>query len=238
MVGVLLILLLVGVGVFALLWSGSLIAQGYLYESTADDLVWRAAGGAGAVAVFLGLWCLLHAHGPETFDSLFSFSTTDLRVYDQIISVKERANGLPPVETVYTKRVLPSGQIEYRDRDGRPWRRSDSGRVVAIKVRDDDHECTFVPDPASLDEQGNFRSEAVVFVEEGGDRTMTETDIGKTFRTRPGRLVSNLVINGLHFAVWFAVFWLLLRYNWGHALGMAAAFWLATTLLVLPLLFR
>jgi hypothetical protein len=237
-VGTLLVLLLVGVGIFAVLWSGSLITQGYLYESPVEGLPWRAAAGAGGVVAFLGLWCLLHANSPAQFDSLFAFSTTEIQSYEEIVSVKERAAGLPPVETTYYRRVLPSGQIEYRDREGRPWRRSDSGRVVAIKVQDGDQQAVFKPSPDSLDEQGNFRGEAVTFVEEGGDRTLSENDVGKVFRSRPGRLVSNLIINGLHLAVWFAVAWPLLRYTWGHALVIAAACWLTTTLLVLPFLFQ
>jgi hypothetical protein len=233
-----LILLLVGVGVYALLWTGSLIAQGYLYEATADGLPWRAAAGAAAVAVFLGLWCLLNARSPEQFTTLFGFTSTEVRTYDQFVSVKEGGSGLPRTETTFYRYQLPSGQVEYRNRDGKPWRRSDSGKVVAIKVKDEEAEATFVPSPESVDEAGNFRGDAVTFVEEGGDRTMTEGDVGKAYRNRPGRIVSNVFINFVHFVVWFAVFWPLLRYTWGHALVMAFSFWLATTLLVLPFLLK
>lgn len=235
---ILLVLVLVGVGAFALLWSVSLIAQGYLYESVADGLVWRAAAGAGVVTAFLALWNVLHARQPESFDSLFTFSASESRTYQKFVSVRAPANGLPGVETTYSLYRLPSGQVEYRDAENRPWRRSGSGKVVAIKVKDDGEELTFVPDPASLDEQGNFRPGAVTFVDEGGGWTMVETDVGRAFRGRPGRVVSNLAINLAHLLVWFAVCWPLLRYTWGHALLTALAFWLTTTLLVLPFVLK
>jgi hypothetical protein len=48
---------------------------------------------------------------------------------------------------------------------------------------------------------------------------------------------ANLLLNFLHLGVWFACLWLLLRFQWGHALGFAVVLWLALTLTILPMLF-
>ncbi len=44
----------------------------------------------------------------------------------------------------------------------------------------------------------------------------------------------NLLLNGLHLVVWFACLWLLLRFQWPHALGMALVCWLVVTVIVIP----
>jgi hypothetical protein len=53
-------------------------------------------------------------------------------------------------------------------------------------------------------------------------------------RTRYGLLVGNVLLNLAHLLVWFLAFWLLLQFQWPHALGLAAIFWLAFGLTVWP----
>ena len=43
-----------------------------------------------------------------------------------------------------------------------------------------------------------------------------------------------VLLNVLHLGVWFVCLWLLLRFQWSHALGLAAAVWLVLTLTFLP----
>ena len=44
----------------------------------------------------------------------------------------------------------------------------------------------------------------------------------------------SVLLNFGFLAVWFVCLWLLLRFQWSHALGLAVAFWAAMTLFVLP----
>ena len=53
---------------------------------------------------------------------------------------------------------------------------------------------------------------------------------------RFGRFVINLFLNFVHFVLWFFCLWLLLRFQWSHALLLAAVFWLVFALLVWPVL--
>jgi hypothetical protein len=46
----------------------------------------------------------------------------------------------------------------------------------------------------------------------------------------------NLFFNFGHLIVWFLGLWLLLRFQWGHALGFAVVAWLVMTLTILPML--
>ena len=63
--------------------------------------------------------------------------------------------------------------------------------------------------------------------------TMTEATLGQPSAFRYGRFFANLALNGLHLVLWFLCLWLLLRFQWPHALGLAAALWLVTTLTLL-----
>jgi hypothetical protein len=70
----------------------------------------------------------------------------------------------------------------------------------------------------------------------GRGRIMSEDSIGYLPRPRRGLRFFNLFLNGLHLAVWFLCLWLVLRFQWAHALGLAFVSWLALTFL-LPALF-
>src|SRR5262249_49492356 len=72
------------------------------------------------------------------------------------------------------------------------------------------------------------------FVEEGGSRYMTTANFGTIYTPRPGRSRVMLLINALHLIVWFLAVWLLLRFQWSHAIGLAILFWLAMTMLIMP----
>src|SRR5262249_18800386 len=48
-----------------------------------------------------------------------------------------------------------------------------------------------------------------------------------------GLWLLNIFFNLLHFAIWFVCLWLLLQYQWPHALGLAIVFWVVMTFLPL-----
>ena len=70
---------------------------------------------------------------------------------------------------------------------------------------------------------------------DGWVMTVFETGpTGRPSKFRFGRFFVNMLLNFLHLAIWFVCLWLLLRFQWAHALGLALAIWLVMTLFVVP----
>src|SRR5262249_29467670 len=139
------------------------------------------------------------------------------------------------------------GGVRYEDATSRPWNRSDGdGRVEAILLEErppekpgDKPERTrfnLVPPEGGKYKEG----QSAVFKEDGGKgRTLAEEALrnGQFWRFRWDLLLGNVVLNFLNFALGFACLWLLLRYQWLHALGLSVILWLVLTLAVMPPLF-
>ncbi len=49
---------------------------------------------------------------------------------------------------------------------------------------------------------------------------------------RTGRSLGTVLLNLVHLLVWFGCLWLLMRFQWGHALALAAAAWLLMSFVV------
>jgi hypothetical protein len=235
MLGLLLTLLLVAVGVAVLLAAGTVVIQGYLYSEPADGLEWRAPAAGAAVGLFFGVWCLLEARAPGRYDTLFNFSDRDVTRVDQFWS--ERTGERGKEEVPYRRGYSDRGRVIYVDPEGRPWRRSDNGLMTAIIIEEGGQRRRF---EAEMNPDGTFHVEPnrpLRYDEVGGrGRVMTADAPGEFVTTRYGLLVGNLLLNLAHFLVWFACFWLLLRFQWSHAFGLAVVFWLAFALLVWPVL--
>jgi hypothetical protein len=226
-----LVLALIWLALSALLFAGTQWFQGYIYSEPADELYWRTPAAAAALTLFLGLWCFLdyRAGDPASpvpfYDTLFRFSTKEDKPLPQIRSVTAGK------ETLYEWR-----DTEYRSREGKPWSRgSAAGIVEAIILTENDQDVIY---KVELTPDGRFKSDPVRYLEEGGKhRVLTEADLrlGKVTTARTGRFLMNIFLNGLYLALWFVCAWLLLRFQWPHALGLAALFWLGMTLLIVPL---
>src|SRR5207244_3345567 len=127
------------------------------------------------------------------------------------------------------------GRTEYRETNPpqRVWSRSD-----AIIIKDKDQQVRF---EAERDRDKNFkvkqgeRQIALRYVDARG-RYMTEEYPGVVTNERWGIFFANLGLNGLHFLLWFLCLWLLTRYQWSHALGLAVVFWAIMTVLIVPIL--
>src|SRR3954469_21078736 len=122
MLGVLLIVVLIGAGVAMLVAAGTLVIQGYLYSEPVGGLAWRAPAVGAVASLFFGAWCALEWRSPGKYDTLWNFSTRDVRTVDQFWS--ERTNGPNKEEVLYRRQTADRGTIRYVDPDGRPWRRS------------------------------------------------------------------------------------------------------------------
>ena len=132
-----------------LLWGGSMVLQGWLYQNPADHLPIRAAAGGTAIAVFLTLWCYLDSRSGGKYDTLFEFSPEEIVDYDAFDTVMK---GTGDDETVvhYTKRVGTKGATaDFFDAKGQPWKRNTSDTMaVAILIKEKDK-----PEPTRLQSQ-------------------------------------------------------------------------------------
>jgi hypothetical protein len=219
-----LILLLTFLVLTALLWGGTRLIQGMLYENVEADLLWRAPAAAAALTAYVGLWAFFNFVAAEPgqtdlpFDTIFNFTTE--KVAERPVDGFEAVRGNSKMR--YTRHDLPgSPRVEYRNADNKIWLADREGDVQALIVKEGDHEVTFKADPAHKR-----------YVEEGGRRYLDAEGFGRITTPRGGGSFVRVLLNVLHFAVWFACLWLLLRFQWPHALGLAAALCLAATFVV------
>jgi hypothetical protein len=224
-----LILLLTFLALTALLWGGTRLIQAMLYENVPPDLLWRAPAAAAALTAFIGAWALLNYVAAEPgqtdlpYDNIFNFTTEKVaeRPVLEFVAVRGSAR------EKYTFRDLPgSPRTEYRGPDNKVWSAPREKDVQALVVKEGDHDVTFKADPT----HGRF-------VEEGGRRYLDGESFGRITTPRGGGSWLRVLLNGLHFAVWFVCLWLLLRFQWPHALGLAVALWLVMTFVV-PFIFK
>ena len=66
---------------------------------------------------------------------------------------------------------------------------------------------------------------------------MSGDNPGRVHRKKTGVFLGNLLLNGLHFVVWWMAFWLGVRFQIWHAFGFAFLMWLFTMVAVQPVLF-
>jgi hypothetical protein len=232
----LIILLLTGITLGVLLWVGTVFLQGYFYTEPNPEVYWAAPATGGAIALFLLVWCILDVNSTEgpavPYDTLFQFSATedlDTRPPEKIWVV--RPGTKEPVK--YESRPTVRGNVksyEYVD-PVTQQRFGSTGGVEAIlvedttgKLGDKGAKVRFTRDK----ESGKFVGPDGWILEENNNW------VGARFRT--GLFLGNVLLNLLHLALWFVCLWLLLRFQWAHALGLAFVLWLVMTLAVLPVL--
>jgi hypothetical protein len=235
-----LILLLVAVVLGGFLWVGSLFLQGYIYNEPATGLLWRGPAAGGILTAYLALWCILDYRATPTgaielpYDTLARFSARETfppRPMPKFWAVKKGQE----IQYVWQK-PTQLGAGEYRDTmTKRPWSRESEGLVEAIIWEEDGKKARF---NLELPPGGKFKEgEMARYVEDGGQRrVLTEEDVrrGQQSRFLWGRFVVNILLNVLFLVAWFLCLWLLLRFQWAHALGLAVVLWVVATLAVVP----
>jgi hypothetical protein len=225
-------LLLLTAGLAVFLWAGTLFLQGYIYTEPAGELYWRAPAAAGALGLFLGLWCILNYNSPDRYGTLFDFNPSVSKSFSEF---KSRRKGSQE-KTVFTKKGL-----DFRSPRGEKWAPTGGGPIVeSVYVPlDDGKEVEF---RADVNEKGNFKKETptspVRYLEVDGSRAITQDqlDRGEWSASSTGLFFVNLLINLFHLGLWFVCLWLLLRFQWLHALGLGLILWLVMTLVANPLL--
>ena len=227
------------VGLFAMLWLGSVYLQGWLYNDVAGKMPLRAAGGALVMAGFLTGWCAIYKADPGRFDTLINFSREKTEgIYTEFESVRKvGAAERPPVKFVRSAEGR-GATTEFQTTDGqKKWSRSDSdGLVVAILIKEKDQ-----AEPTRFDAQltpdGKFPAEALKYQQAKTTKYLDEVALGTVQRVRSWGLIGNLFANFLHAALWCAVFCLIMRFEIGNAVAIGLGFWAVTMLAVQPALF-
>lgn len=232
-----LLLLLLGawvvLTVFLAAWS--LWFQAYLYTEATPGIAWRGPAAGSAVMVVLLLWVFLDYHSVGRFRPLWEFSASDQsKPFPQLIVPSATGK-----EEVY--KLRPGTRDEYR-LDGLPTGRRLPSRPSEIIVVDGSDKYVFKPE---RDENGNFKArttthfgtpkeEPLRYLDEQG-RVILEDSPGQLAnRFRFGIFIMNLFLNFALLGVLFAAFWVILDFQWPHALGQAVVVWLVLLVFVLP----
>jgi hypothetical protein len=90
---------------------------------------------------------------------------------------------------------------------------------------------------ARLDKRGEAYSDDRVFLEQGGNRYIEIDSPHTIYAPSFWAGLAAILLNFMHFLIWFLVLWFVLQYDVGSALGGAFGLGLVTMLAVMPLLF-
>jgi len=221
-----LLLLLTFLVLSALLLGGTRLIQAALYEDVPGDLLWRAPAAAGAITAYIAIWAMFNYAAAEPgqtdlpFDTLFNFTTETVSNHpvDGFTAISKDNS-----QVKYTIRKITGAvpRQEYLGPDQQKWSSALARDVQTIVVKVDDKDVRFDADATHTR-----------YVEEGGRRYLDAEAFGRITTPRGGGSFVRVLLNVLHFVVWFACLWLLLRFQWPHALGLAAALWLVMTFVV------
>jgi hypothetical protein len=228
-----LILLVVFVVLSLLLAAWTLFFQGYIYNEPVSAIYWRAPAAAAALTFFLLIWVILDSGTIKKstdegrYRPLHDSSTREMETFDKLtILTQDR-------KKVTYKRTRQDNHYVYLSNNGRSLPTTRPLEIIATDQNGQEH--IFKP---KTDAKGNFQKEndQVRYYEEGNPRRyMDESAIGQITIFHFGWLLMTLILNFGFLIVWFASLWLLLRFQWSHALGLAFVAWLIS-LFVLPMI--
>jgi hypothetical protein len=228
-----------------LLWGGSMVLQGYLYQGPADKLPIRAAACGAVMALFLTLWCAIDRATPGKYETLFDFSPQEVTEIDAFESVMVSESG-DEKRILFRRKPGTAGATrdfyndgDSKDEKGKPWIKNTSERktVAILAYEKDKSEPTRFN--ANLDEKGNFpRDLADLRFTDTNGRWITADSLGHIYRSKLGTLFWNLLLNLLHLILWAVVLWLGMRFNFWHAVGLGLVMWLFMMIAVQPMLFK
>ena len=233
MLSLILILLVVWLVLSGLLAAWTLWFQGYIYSEPAGELYWRAPAAGTALTAFVCLWVLLDYRSIQDradegrYQPLHNFSARETETFEYLWA--------PNADGRMESYVRQSNQ--YVGKGGRKL----PSRPTKILVSHDPNgeKRTFEPE---RDAKGNFKVEKDQPLRycdaDNKSRYMEEGYLGVITIFHVSWLVMNLLLNFGFLAVWFLCLWLLLRFQWSHALGLAVVFWLVMVLIIMPMILK
>lgn len=221
MLNLVLILFVVFVVLGLLLAAWTLFFQGYIYSEPVEAIYWRAPAAAAALTLFLAVWVIFDYRSIANrtdegrYRPLQEFSASEVEKYEYLTIVyRDRT------QDKYTLQ----GDNRYRNKAGREPLSKARSQIIANHKDGEPH--VFKP----VEKDGK-----TVYVEEGNPaRSWTEDSMGQVSIFHFGWFLMTLLLNFGFLIVWFLSLWLLLHFQWLHALGLAFVFWLVS-LFVLPM---
>jgi hypothetical protein len=220
-----LVVLVLWVVLVVLLSAWSLWFQAYIYSEPVGEIYWRGPAAGTAVTLLLCLWIVVDYRAPGRYRPLHEFSGRTETVYDTLTIPNDRG-----VEVVYHLEQTQRGK-RYLFRGAEPKSRPDR-----IKVKDaiTGEEHVFEPEK---DAQGHYKTEPnrpLRYLREDKKEVMEEGYLGTVSTYHVGWLLVDLFLHVVLLAGTFVSLWLLLRFQWSHALGQAVVLWALLLLFVLP----
>ena len=240
------VLLLTLVALTVVIWLGTFFFQGYIYTKPSQQLYWQAPAAALLLTIGYGIWCYAVALSSEAnpthipINALHRFSPrVDMLSKPAptlwAITLEQKKSATPNKESEPVKyKSVRDDQVHFHYEEDkpvgrRPWQ---PNGVIAIEiVQKDGAKLRF--DKIPVEKYGYHE-----FVSKDG-WTMMEDETGPSglpTKFSKGLFLLNMFFNFGHLFCWFAGLWLLLRFQWLHALAFAAAMWLVMTLVVVPML--
>jgi hypothetical protein len=241
------------VALTALFWGLALVAQGYLYGQPADRLPLRAVVAGLACGLFLTVWTYANtrASHEDKYGTVFTFTPTGTKEVSEFDAVRRYGKtegktttwlldekGQPKETTTkYTWQTEGRGGRFVEAGTGKEFKLNDaSSMTVALLVPEDGKATRF--DAQVKDGVYTAKKNEVVFEEQGGSRTIKGADPRQMEIPSSSAFALAVLLNVGHFVVWFLAFWLVLRFNAGHAVLFVLVLGSVAMLVVMPLVFQ
>jgi hypothetical protein len=235
--GLVLVTLLIFATLVVLLWGGGGWLQGFIYSEPTTQLFWRAPAAGALLAGWFLFWAsteyraYVDEREPSRYGAVFQFSATDERRFDEFWS-KEGDR-----KVLYNRRTVSQGRgpgrpVFISERAPHlPWSGSEEiilkegGKEVPYKL---DRSLTDRARDKKESGGARYRNDAGTVITEDMIR------IGRIPSFRWKTFLTYALLNVGFLVLWFVTLWLLMRFQWSHALGLAFVFWLVSIIFVVP----
>lgn len=213
-----LLILFVYPALAAVLFAGSRFLQATFYETLAKGLWWRALVAAGIIWGVCLVWPSLFNRSeglrwPVNFDDMLFLRTPEAKGirFKQLIVVEEETGR----QRSYQRVVTTTGKVEYRDAENRPMPQTP---FVVIAVPEEGEAVRW---EVVRDKDGYIdRSQGIAYYQNSEGKRVPETALftGMPEEVGYGQFFLTLFGDLVLFATWFLVLWLVMQFQWPHAL--------------------
>jgi hypothetical protein len=229
-----LLLLLTWLVLMGFLFAWTVWFQGYIYTEPATELYWRAPAAGTALTLFLIIWVITDYRAVKNNpDAHFP--------YGPLQELAPATKDTTPFPSLYVP-TTGNTEVEYKlmkvldgKRMHEVYRRGEEpmpSRPAKVIVEEDGTKTVFEPD---RDAKGQFtteRGQPLMYRDKNG-RALKEGTFERVASYRFGPFFFGLLLNGTFLVLWFVCMWLLLRYQFWHALGLALVLYAVMLLFVL-----
>jgi hypothetical protein len=201
--------------------------SGYLYSEPTGEIYWRAPAAGAVVLLALTVWVWSDYRTPPGRYQVFWYATESTDKPDPYKEIRTvNADG---IEEVYFYSKTADGKAQYRTQAGKTL----TARPQQITVQEGDEKVVYEPD---RDAKGNFKpsGDGLVHYRDNRGRDLVEGAFHARSIPGSGRSFGVFVLHFLLLIAWFLSLWLLLRFQWAHALGQAVVLWAVMLMFVMP----